>query len=71
MDEFTAETFANHEESVPSLVAPDDEGVPANPEGKRDKLKHVGSKIKGKLHDAVSGKGLQGGHSLQDRLFTK
>jgi hypothetical protein len=68
MDEFTAETFANRDESVPPPAMPDDDG--ANSEGKRDKLKHAGSKLKGKFHDALGGKTLSG-HSLQDRLFTK
>ena len=78
MDEFTADTFINHDESAPVVAMPDNDddngggggGELAKSEEHKSKLSHAGSKIKNKFHDAVAGKNLSK-NSLQDRIFTK
>ncbi len=69
MDEFTAETGTNRDDRVPVMVA-DDDGKTPNSDEKKGRLKNAGSKLKGKLKDAIAGRSVPK-HSLQDRLFTK
>lgn len=70
MDEFTADAFTNREEPVQIIAVPDDDEEPSRPEERKGKLRSAGSKLKGKVHDVVTGKSVSK-NSLQDRLFTK
>ena len=76
MDEYTADAFANRDESISVLSLPGNETPPSDhAKGKRDRLKETISGSTSKLKDKVQDIGTQNnkeyGYSLQDRLFTK
>ena len=77
MNEYTVDASVNREEPLPALNLPRDKECSAtssddeHADSKRSMLKEklLGSKLKGKLHDA--GKRHESGNSLQDRFFSK
>lgn len=76
MDEYTADAFANRDDTIPVLTVTTSDGVstdtPVETEGRRGKIEKSlsASRLQEKLQDVHSSKN-EPGLSLQDRFFAK